>query len=476
MRLSVVFRYVGFVILLSSIFLLISFFISVFYDSKPEVELLFCAIISFLFAVFPLIFVPPATTISSREGLFIVVISWLGTCLIGSLPYFLYGGEFQFINAIFESVSGFTTTGASILSDVEALPKGLLFWRSSTHWIGGVGIVLFVLVIVPYMGKTTMVLYNSEMSPLAKDNFHYRTKTALKILLWVYIGLTVFETLLLVIFGMNYFDAINHSFATIATGGFSTKNLSIAYYNSISIEIIIMIFMFLSGIHFGLLFSTLLFGHFNIFRSEVVRYYFIISVIGILFITIDLVNSNIESFWTSLRYASFQLLSLSTTTGFASADSASWPSLSKILLIFFTMQCACAGSTAGGIKIDRVLLFWKSVKRHIKKSNHPNAIVFVKLEKRVIEEEVISSSLMYIIFYVIIVFFSAACVAAMGTDIMTAISGAAATMGNVGPGFGSVSSMANYGGLPDAAKIIYSIDMLLGRLEIFAFISILSKK
>lgn len=475
MRISVVLRYVGFVILLSSAFLFISFIVSVFYGGNAEFELLFCALIALALGLFPMIFVPPAETLKSREGLFIVVISWVLTCIIGAVPYILFGGEFNLADAIFESISGFTTTGASILSNVEGLPVGLMFWRSSTHWIGGMGIVLFILVIMPNMGKTTMVLYNSEMSSLAKENFNFRTKTALKVLLLVYVGLTILEVVFLMFFGMNWFDAVNHSFATIATGGFSTKNLSVAHFNSLPIEITIMVFMFLSGIHFGLLFTTLIFKKFNLFRSEVVRYYFFISFIGIVFISLNLLGSHYQSFWTAMRYASFQLLSLSTTTGFATVDTANWPYFSQILLLFFTMQCACAGSTAGGIKIDRVLLFWKTLFRHVRKSNHNNAVLFVKLDKKVIDEDVISNSLMYIIIYVVVVFFSAACVSAMGIDPMTSISGAAATMGNVGPGFGGVSSLGNFGGLPDAAKYIFSADMLLGRLEIFAFLSIFAK-
>jgi len=292
-------------------------------------------------------------------------------------------------------------------------------------------------------------------------------------LIIVYLGLTLLETIALWIAGMGLFDAVCHSFATIATGGFSTKNLSIAHFNSPAIDIIIMFFMFLSGIHFGLLFYTVIGNRYNIFKSGVVKFYFFSIVAGILFVTLNLYLNNYYGFFKSLQYASFQIVTLATTTGFANADSSAWPSFSIMLLIFFTLQCACAGSTAGGIKIDRVLILLKAIKIQIKKFHHPNAVISLKIDNKTVNPEAVNNAILYIVLYIFIVFISALLLTAMGVDSLSAFSGSAATMGNVGPGFNMVYSLGNYNAIPDAGKWILSANMLLGRLEIYALLSLI---
>ena len=247
MRPHVILRYVGLVLLLNSVFLLISGVISAVKGDSGQFPLFYSFTISVLFGAFPLIFVPSTSDISNQEGFTIVVASWLLSCMVGVLPYVLWGGEFTFTNAWFESVSGYTTTGSSILTNIEGLPAGLLFWRSATQWIGGIGIIIFVLSVLPATERAGITLYRTEMSSLAADTFHYRTKKTLKVLLYVYIALTLLETVSLLACGMNLFDAVTHSFTTIATGGFSPKNNSIAHYQSLSIEIVIMVFLRLSG-------------------------------------------------------------------------------------------------------------------------------------------------------------------------------------------------------------------------------------
>jgi trk system potassium uptake protein TrkH len=243
MRPHIIFRYTGLILLFNGIFLLISSLISVIYTDSAFMPLFYSAIIAMLFGTFPLIFVPPASDISNKEGFTVVVSSWLLSCLMGLIPYILWGGEFTFTNAWFESVSGFTTTGSSILTNIEALPAGLLFWRASTHWIGGIGIIIFALSVLPSMGRAGIVLYRAEISPLATENFHFRTRKALKILVTVYVGLTLAETIGLLFCGMGLFDSLTHSFATIATGGFSTKNSSIAHFRSVPIEAVVIFIM-----------------------------------------------------------------------------------------------------------------------------------------------------------------------------------------------------------------------------------------
>ncbi|MCB2168897.1 MAG: TrkH family potassium uptake protein [Deltaproteobacteria bacterium] len=470
MRPYVVLRYNGFILLLNACFLLISSAISAFHEDSALFPLLYSAIVVALFGVFPLIYTPPAQEISNEEGLLIVVTSWLLSCLSGVIPYVLWGGEFTFTNAWFESVSGFTTTGSTVLTDIEALPLGLLFWRSATHWIGGIGIIIFALSLLPSMGKAGMLLYRSEMSPLAADNFRFRTKKTLKVLVVVYVGLTILETIALLICGMGLFDAVTHAFATIATGGFSPKTLNVAYFNSVSIEVVIMIFMVLSGMHFGLLFGAVCGDWKSLWKSSVARSYMLMMAIGVLITTISLRGGVYKNWPDALRYASFQLISLGTSTGFANADSALWPSLSVLVIIFFTLQCACAGSTSGGIKVDRFVLFWEALKIRIARIKHPHMVVTAKQNGAPVEAGVLEESVLYIVLYVAIIFFTSLLLTALGVDGLTAFTGSAATMGNAGPGFGTVSSLGNFSSIPAPGKWALSANMLIGRLEIFSIL------
>jgi trk system potassium uptake protein TrkH len=476
MRAHIIFRYVGLVLLFNAVFLLISCVISGFSSDSAFFPLLYTALISALFGVFPLIFVPPTTKITNKEGFTIVILSWLLSCLVGVIPYIMWGGEFTFTNAWFESVSGYTTTGSSIITNIEVLPLGLLFWRSATHWIGGIGIIIFVLAVLPHMGKPGMILYRTEMSSLAVDNFHYRTRKTLQILVVIYVGLTALETVSLLFCGMNLFDAITHSFATIATGGFSPKNLSVGYYKSAAVEIVIIVFMILSGTHFGLLFAALTGNFSELWKSPTVRYYLAALMIGVILVTLAIHGANFRSWTDAFRNAAFQLVSIGTSTGFATTDSSIWPPFAQLLMIFFTLQCACAGSTSGGIKVDRIVLFWKAIVKRIKKMQHPAAVMKVKIDTVAIDDDVVDVNILFISFYLMIVFLSALILTGLGVDILSALSGSAATMGNVGPGFGMVGSMGNFSQVPALGKWVLTATMLLGRLEIFGLILFLSVK
>ena len=473
MRPQIIIRYIGFTLLFNSIFLLISAAISAYKFDEGLLPLLYSAIVAFLLGIFPIIFVPSAEDIRSDEGFLVVIFSWLLSSMIGALPYILYGGEFTFTNAWFESVSGFTTTGSTILNNIEALPLGLLFWRSTTHFIGGIGIIIFMLAVVPSISHAAMVLYKSEVSGLAADNFQYRTKKTLQIILVVYVGLNLLETIALLLLDVNLFEAITHSFATIATGGFSPKNSSIAYYNSAAIEIVINVFMILSGIHFGLIFAAVTGNIKMIWKSSFIRYYIIAMAVGVILVSIN-IHENIYQGWlASFRYAAFQVISLGTSTGFATADTAVWPSFAILVLIFFSLQCACAGSTSGGIKVDRIVVFWKSVGYQFKLLKHPKAVIALKVDKSVIDREIISTSNLYISVYLGVVFLSSIILAYFGVDTMSAFSGSVAAMGNVGPGFSMVSSLGNYSQLPVIGKWVLSIVMLVGRLEIYGMLMLL---
>jgi trk system potassium uptake protein TrkH len=470
MRTSAILRYIGFIFLFNASFLFISSLISLFHNDAGTFPLIYSTIICLIFGIFPLVFVPAVYDLSDKEGYVIVVFSWILSCMIGMLPYLLYGSEFNLTNAWFESVSGYTTTGSSILDNVEALPKGILFWRSSTHWLGGIGIVIFALVIIPAIGNIKLTLYKSEMSSLATGNFQFRARTALRIVVYVYLGLTLAETLILWGLGMDLFDAVCHSFSTIATGGFSTKNLSIAYFNNVPIELVIQFFMILSGMHFGILFLAFTGKQLNIFRFSVVRYYLLGIIIAILLVAVNIHGSHYKGWDESFRYASFSVTALSTTTGFANCDSTMWPHFSILILVFMMLQCACAGSTAGGIKVDRMVIFYKAFQRQIKSLLHPNAIIPVKIDKIHIHNDLIEKVVVFIMAYLMIVFVTGLALTYMNIDAMTAFTASATTMGNIGWGFGGVGSLHNFAHIPDAGKWLLTLNMLLGRLEIFGFI------
>lgn len=475
MRGHVVIRYIGMVLQFIASFMLVSAFVSLLngYDSAYY-PLLLSSFLTALLGTFPLIFVDKVDEITTKEGYAIVVGSWFVACVVGMFPYLIWGGEFSFINAWFESVSGFTTTGASILKNVEAVPQGLLFWRSATNWIGGAGVVMFALLILPSLGTNKMALSGIELSSLAKDNYRYRTQMVVRILLAVYIGLTIVTTILLKVSSMRWFDALNHAMAACATGGFSTKNASVGFYDSPLIEWILIVAMFLSSLHFGLIYSTLARKANNLFRSEVVRVYVIIIVLATLLVGASLYFAGTyTNIFTSLRQSVFQVVSLITTTGFATADTTLWTPFAIVILIILSIICGCAGSTSGGVKVDRVLLYGKVLKARLRGQQHPNAIIRIRLDGIVQEERQVNAVTLFITSYFVLILLGTLTSTLFGMDLMTAFSSSVAFIGNVGPGFGEVGSFSNFADIPVALKIQGTILMLMGRLEIFGFIQFL---
>ena len=473
MRPHVIFRYVGFSLLLNAGFLFLASLVSALHSGQALVILLYSALISALFGLFPMIFVPPTADIADKEGLVILVLSWLACCLIGTLPYLLWGGEFTFTNAWFESVSGYTTTGSSILTDIEALPPGLLFWRSLTHWIGGVGILVFVLAALPFVVGAETTLYRAEISSLSRETFRYRTRRAIQILVVVYLGLTLLETVSLLFCGMSLFDAATHAFATVATGGFSPKNQSIAFYQSAGVEIIVIVFMVLSGVHFGLLFAVVSGKPGEFWRSSVVRYYLLSMIIGVVVVFASMHGNVAGTSWSLLRKGAFQVISLGTSTGFATTDTTVWPPLAQLVLLLFTLQCACAGSTSGGIKVDRMLVSGKAFVGVLRKTLRPSEIFVMKIDRKPVREEAIAGSLLYVLVYLSVVVLSTFLLTSQGMDLLSAFSGSAACMGNVGPGFGTVGSTGNFAHVPELGKWGLSLVMLLGRLEIYGMLALI---
>ncbi len=474
MRVHVVIRYIGMVLVFLAAFMLASACVSLLNDHDSALyPLLLSSFVTAILGLFPLIFVERVEEIKTKEGYAIVVGSWLVACVVGMFPYLIWGGEFTIVNAWFESVSGFTTTGASILNDIEFLPRGLLFWRSSTTWIGGIGVVMFALVILPSLGRSRQLLYNVELSTIAKDNFHYRSQEIMRILIFVYVGLTLVTTVLLKLSGMCWFDAATHAMSACGTSGFSTKNASIAFFDNPTIELVLMGAMAISGIHFGILYATITGRRNNIFRSEVVRVYAGMMLIASLFIAASLYKEDIyPSFIESLRHASFQVVSLTTTSGFATADTNTWTPLAIILLIFCSIVCACAGSTSGGIKVDRLILAIKVIRNRIKLQQHPNAVISTKTDGMVQGDNVLSMVMTFIVAYLLLTLIGALINAMFGCDLITSFSASIACIGNVGPGFGEVGSLDNYSQLPTILKLNSTLLMLIGRLEIFGIIQL----
>ena len=474
MRVNIILRYVGSVMLCVSAFMLVSAVISYMNNiDSGFYPLLLSALLTLTLGAFPMLFVQRASSITNKEGFAIVVGSWVLASVVGMFPYLIWGGEFSLVNAWFESVSGFTATGATILNDIEQLPQGLLFYRTSTNWIGGVGVVMFALVILPSLGTSRMSLSNVELSSLAKDNYRYRTQVIVRILLVVYVGLTVATTLALKMAGMRWFDALNHAMSACATAGFSTKNASIAFYDNIVVEMIIAGAMLISSIHFGLIYATFLGKSNNIFRSEVVRAYLAIVLLSTIFVTANIYGADIfPTIWESLRHAFFQVVSLITTTGFATADTNLWPPFAIMVLIFVSIVCACAGSTTGGMKIDRVLIFCKILWARIRRQQHPNAVIRIRVGGVAQDADMLNNVVVFIVTYISLILLATFTHTLFGQDLMTAFSAAVACVGNVGPGFGSVGSMGNYADIPVILKLIDSLLMLMGRLEIFGFIQL----
>ncbi len=474
MNLSIVSRYIGIALLFNAFFMFLGVAVSIIYDFDTSFSPLFLSgAITLLAGLFPLLFVPKTSNITTKEGFTIVIFSWLLSCLFGMLPYVLWGGEFSLVNAWYESVSGYTTTGSTILTNIEALPKGLLFWRSSTHFIGGMGVVIFMLLVLPSVSTFRMRLSKMEISALSKENYKFKTKQTISIIAYVYLGIAVMAFVSLMLAGMDWFDAVNHAFSVAATGGFSTRNESILAFDSVWIEMVIMLFMFLASIHFGLLYSSIVSRSLKLFRSPVIRFYLASLLVTGIVIGFDIkLCGNADSWFAAFRQSMFQVVSMASTTGFATADTAVWPNLSILILMYLSIQCACSGSTTGGLKIDRLLIFISSFKAQLKKTVHPNAVIPVRVGNHAIEPELVSTVNIFIILYVMMILIGAIVFSVFGVSFIDSFSASISHMGNVGPAFGSVGSLDNYSHFPAMAKFLSTLQMLLGRLEIYTLLVI----
>ncbi|MBQ3517394.1 MAG: TrkH family potassium uptake protein, partial [Lachnospiraceae bacterium] len=379
----------------------------------------------------------------------------------------------SYIDAFFETVSGFTTTGSTILTDIEALPMGLNFWRCFTHWIGGMGVLVFVMVIVSLEDKNSMHLMRAEVPGPETDKLVPKARDTAKILYGMYLALTVLEVVFLLFGGMDFYDSVTHAFSTAGTGGFNNRNNSVAYYDSAYIDGVITVFMILFGINFNMYYLLLLKRVKDVFRNEEVRAY-----LGIVLGATALITVNILSLYKTplkaFRYAAFQVSSIITTTGFSTADFNLWPEFSKCILLMLMVVGACAGSTGGGMKVSRILIALKSVKREMKRLLRPKSVNVVKVNGKKIKEETMQGVYVYFIAYVTIFILSVLLVSLNDFDFATTLSGVLATLNNVGPGIAAVGPIENFSAFSDLSKIVFCLDMIIGRLEIFPFLMLFS--
>ncbi len=475
MNIKVVSRNVGFALLVSALFMFISVGISIIYGFDGGFQpLLISGVITLVFGFFPFIFVRQSQEITIRDGYCIIVLSWLLSFIFGMLPYLLWGHGFTVINAWFESVSGYTTTGATILRDIESVPRSLLFWRSSTHFIGGLGVVVFLLLILPSTSPFRLRLTKIEVSSLTRQGYRLRSAKIVQVILFVYLGITVLAGLCYFLAGMDWFDAINHAFSSVSTGGFSTWNDSLMHYNSTAINVVAVVFAMLASLHFGLIYATLITHSLKtLFGNSTVRYFLLTTLIAIVIIALSLrFQGSYASFGRAVVDSIYQVVCYITTTGFGMVDNAGWPALACVMLMLISLQCGMSGSTSGGMKADRFYVAFQTIIHQMRVTLHPSSVTQIKTGNHYIKETDVLPVTMFMFIYLLIIFVAIALLLMCGVGVTESISGAVASISNVGPGLGELGTMCNYASQPFFAKLIYSICMFLGRIEIYPIFAV----
>jgi len=406
--------------------------------------------------------------ISPREGIAIVAIGWIAAGFFSALPFYLGHAFDTFTDAFFESVSGITTTGASVMTNIEAIPCSLLLWRSFIQWLGGMGIIVLSLAILPLLGVGGMQMYKAEVPSPVPDKLKPRIRDTAMILWKVYAGITIAEVLFLLP-GMSFYDALNHALTTMPTGGFSTKNLSVAHFDSVYIESVITLFMLLAGINFSLHYQALTGNPLTFWKDSECRFFIIFVFVLTIIVTINIFPVY-DSMSQAFRYASFQVVSIVTTTGYGSADYELWPSMTQIILLLCMFIGASAGSTGGGMKCLRIMLYFKYCYKELISLIHPRAVRQIKVNHKPVSSEVVSSVLGFLGLFVGLFAISSVLLSSMGVDLVTSFSAVASAIGNIGPGLGTVGPTDNYASLPVLGKWLLVWCMLLGRLEIYTII------
>ena len=465
MNFKIVLKTVGKLLWAEAIILCLPLLVSLYY--KENLFHIYLIVMGLLLGVGALMNLPKPEkrTVYAREGFVIVSVSWILLSFFGALP-FVFSGEIpSLIDAMFEVVSGFTTTGATILEDIESISKSLLFWRAFTHWIGGMGILMFVLAFLPQKDMQSMHIMRAEVPGPSVGKLVSKTTVTARILYIIYAAFTLAEIVALLCCDMPLFDSVTTAFATAGTGGFSVKNASIAAYNSLPIEIICTFFMFLFGINFNLFYLILIKQFRRAIKSEELWTY-----LGIIAISIGIITFNIaplvSSFGTALRQAGFQVVSVITTTGFITADFNSWPMISQVILITLMFIGACGGSTGGGLKVGRIIILFKSCVRELKRALNPRRVKCIRLDNAVLEKETASATCIYFVVYMFVIAVSILLVSINNHDFTTTFSSVITCINNVGPGLSLVGPVENFTVMSSLSKIVLTLDMLIGRLEV----------
>lgn len=489
MRLNgkIILHLMGLLLVCNGGFMLLAALVSFLYKDGVTQDIALAAVVTMLVGTMAMFYTRGhKKEVKRREGYIIVTGGWLVMSASGLLPYIVSGAIPNLTNAFFETISGYTTTGASILDDIEVLPEGILFWRSLTHWIGGMGIIVLAIAILPLLGIGGMQLFAAEAPGPAGDKLHPRITDTAKRLWFIYLGYTVAETLLLKLAGMDLFDAMNHAMATLSTGGFSTKNASLAYWNNNPmIEYIVTLFMFLAGSNFVMSYFAFKGKIQRVLHDEEFRFYgiFILffSILGAIVVYFGahvpvseyhpMVWGHLES---SFRHVLFQVISVVTTTGFVTADFTSWTPFMTVFFFGLMFLGGSAGSTSGGIKVMRHLLIIKNGLLEFKRTLHPNAVIPVRFNNKMVSEHIVYNVIGFFVLYMLLFIIGALVLGSMGLDFASAIGGAASSLGNVGPAFGTLNPLANFNSLPDAGKWWCGFLMLAGRLELFTVLILLT--
>ncbi|NQZ76270.1 MAG: TrkH family potassium uptake protein [Ekhidna sp.] len=466
---KVIFKVIGILLLINGAFMLLCLPFSFYYGEGDHVALSLSAAITMGVGGLLFFFTRnlESNDLRKKDGYLIVTMGWLSMSFFGTLPYILSGAIPDITNAFFETLSGFSTTGATVLADIESVEKGILFWRSLTQWIGGMGIIVLTVAILPLLGIGGMQLFVAEAPGISPDKLSPRIKETAKRLWIIYCGLTLSEMVLLWLGGMTFYDAINHSLTTMATGGFSTKNASIAHYSDPFIQYVIIAFMFLAGTNFTMTYFGLHGDFKKVLRNEEFRFYLIFCVVTSLLVGLIIYNLGHDTFEKSIRDALFQIVSVVTTTGYVTHDYTAWTSFLTVLFFLLMFAGGSAGSTAGGVKLVRHILLIKNSLLELKRILHPSAIIPVRFNGKSVSRDITFNVLAFIMIYILIVCLGAIAVSSFGIDFNTSLGAIATTLGNIGPGIGDVGPVDNFAHLPMGVKWILSFMMLLGRLELF---------
>ncbi len=463
---------VGKMLLTESFLMLFPAFVSLLYGEKEGITFLLTAVILLLVSLLGSR-KPKHTAIYAKEGFLIVALAWVLWSVFGTLPFLISGTIPRFDDAFFEVVSGFTTTGSTILTDIEALPKSMNFWRCLTHWVGGMGVLVFVMAVIPLSNRNSMFLMRAEMPGPTCDKLVPKARTTARILYTMYLGLSVAEVIFLLAGGMNLYEAVIHTFSTAGTGGFSERNASIAAFDSAYIDGVITVFMLLFGINFNLYFLLLMKNVKGFFKNEELRNYLGIVAAAIVLITINIMNLY-GGVLHAFRYAAFQVVSVITTTGFVTANFDLWPEFSKTILLMLMVVGACAGSTGGGMKVSRIMILGRTITKETRQILHPKSVNVVKLDGKRLTNEETHGVYVYTICYFVILCVSVLLVSVDNFDFTTNFTAVLTTLNNVGPGLAKVGPVENFSAFSCFSKIVLSFDMLIGRLEILPIMMLLA--